>query len=156
MYKYINIRYKIFLTEFIYNKTISFYIKKYFFLKIRLIWSPNWNNWINSIKKFDFNTIRFSFYFWKYTKKKSIISIWWLNIEKNPNATKGGNYSSCMRPNPCNCCFMLLVNRFQVSFPQSWHSSSVNGNHIIVLFTAHDARIPLAITLKLVIALLPC
>ena len=27
MYKYINIQYEIFLTEFIYSKTISFYIK---------------------------------------------------------------------------------------------------------------------------------
>ena len=33
MYKYINIRYEIFLTEFVYSKTMSFYIKKYFFLK---------------------------------------------------------------------------------------------------------------------------
>ena len=42
----INIWYEIFLTEFIYSKTTSFYIKKYFFLKIRLIRSPNRNNWI--------------------------------------------------------------------------------------------------------------
>ena len=33
MYKYINIQYEIFLIEFVYNKTILFYIKKYFFLK---------------------------------------------------------------------------------------------------------------------------
>ena len=44
MYKYINILYEIFLTKFVYSKTISFYIKKYFFKKIRLIRSPNRNN----------------------------------------------------------------------------------------------------------------
>ena len=44
MYKYINILYEIFLIKFIYSKTISFYIKKYIFLKIRLIQSPNRNN----------------------------------------------------------------------------------------------------------------
>ena len=33
MYKYINIQYEIFLTEFVYSKTTLFYIKKYFFLK---------------------------------------------------------------------------------------------------------------------------
>ena len=49
MYKYINIRDEIFLTEFVYNKTMSFYIKNIFFLKIRLIRSPNRNNRI----KFD-------------------------------------------------------------------------------------------------------
>ena len=44
MYKYINILYEIFLIKFVYSKTMSFYIKKYFFLKIRLIWLPNRNN----------------------------------------------------------------------------------------------------------------
>ena len=37
----INIQYEIFLIEFVYSKTTLFYIKKYFFLKIR---SPNRNN----------------------------------------------------------------------------------------------------------------
>ena len=41
MYKYINILYEIFLIKFVYSKTMSFYIKKIFFLKIR---SPNRNN----------------------------------------------------------------------------------------------------------------
>ena len=62
----INIRYEIFLIEFIYSKTTSFYIKKYFFKKIRLIRSPNRNNGI----KFGFNTIRFVFRFLKIYKKK--------------------------------------------------------------------------------------
>ena len=50
MYKYINILYEIFLTKFVYSKTMSFYIKKYSFKKNRLIRSPNRNNRI----KFDF------------------------------------------------------------------------------------------------------
>ena len=50
---YINIRYKIFLTKFVYSKIMSFYIKKYFFKKIRLIQLPNWNNRI----KFDFKIL---------------------------------------------------------------------------------------------------
>ena len=50
MYKYINIRYEIFLTEFIYSKTMSFYIKKNtFFLKIRL---QTEINELNSVKFF--------------------------------------------------------------------------------------------------------
>ena len=44
MYKYINILYEILLIKFVYSKTMSFYIKKYFFLKIRLIRSANQNN----------------------------------------------------------------------------------------------------------------
>ena len=44
MYKYITIIYEIFLIKFVYSKTMSFYIKKYFFFKIRLIRSPNRNN----------------------------------------------------------------------------------------------------------------
>ena len=53
---YINIQYEIFLIEFVYSKTILFYIKKNF-LKIRL-------------KNFDFNTIWFDFRFLKICKKK--------------------------------------------------------------------------------------
>ena len=48
MYKYINIQYEIFLINFVYSKTTSFYIKKYFFLK----------NSVNSIKNRN-NRIKF-------------------------------------------------------------------------------------------------
>ena len=58
MYKYINIRYEIFLTEFVYSKTTSFYIKKFFFLKIWLIRSPNRNNRI----KFGFKILVLSLF----------------------------------------------------------------------------------------------
>ena len=78
MYKYINIRYEIFLTEFIYSKTMSFYIKKnIFFLKIRLIRSPNRNNQIKFDFKFSILLLFDSIFdFLKYaTKKNSIISI---------------------------------------------------------------------------------
>ena len=44
MYKYINILYEIFLIKFVYSKTMLFYIKKYFFLKIQLIRLSNRNN----------------------------------------------------------------------------------------------------------------
>ena len=44
MYKYINIQYEIFLIKFNNNKIISFYIKKYFFLKISVFRLPNRNN----------------------------------------------------------------------------------------------------------------
>ena len=44
MYKYINILYEIFLTKFVYSKTISFYIKKYIFLKNSVNFVKNQNN----------------------------------------------------------------------------------------------------------------
>ena len=49
MYKYINIQYEIFLTEFFYNKMTLFYIKKYIFFKNSINSIINRNNRI----KFD-------------------------------------------------------------------------------------------------------
>ena len=87
MSKYINILYEIFLTKFVYSKTMSFYIKKYFFKKIRLIRSSNRNNGIKFGFKISILTLFGSvFDFLKYVKKNSVISVWYPNSEKKPNA----------------------------------------------------------------------
>ena len=71
LYKYINIQYEIFLTEFVYSKTTSFYIKKYFFLKIFfLIRLKTEITELNSVKKFRFQYYSVRFSIFKKIQKK--------------------------------------------------------------------------------------